>query len=83
MPIKFKDLVKKERGSVIEVLQLWGDLDNDEKRASQQDWQHLLMEHMAALSEADESDPAVIACMRKKLARIVAACEAWDKQLKG
>lgn len=80
----FAVLVREQRNTVAEVLQLWGDFPQGVETACSQDWQHVLAEHTSGLYEQlrfDESDPAVIRQVRIRLARIVATCQAWDKAI--
>lgn len=84
----FRSLVNQQEsaGIVAESLQLGGDFPQcTPDTATVADWQHALTERLADLFEQcrfDESGLEVRRNLRTRLARIVALCEAWDKQLR-
>lgn len=87
--IKLSEMVKAERNSVHEVLQLWGSFpDCSPKHSCELDWIHVLLsqttdliEHVRLLSAPDYNEVKERKLMRKRLAQIIATCEAWDRQL--
>lgn len=84
-PKDFRVLVGQMRPNVIEALQLWGDFEQLQAPGNcSQDWQHVLSHYLTEIFEQcrfDESDPAVVESLRVRLARMVAACEEWDRLL--
>jgi len=81
----FRKLVESQRSTVDEVLQCFGDMPQITRNYScDMDWLHVLQTHQTDLIEASrmvEGDYGRIAKMRRKLACIVATCEAWERRL--
>lgn len=86
---KLREPVKQQRSTVEEHLQLWGSFPEcTAKHSCELDWVHVLLinitdavEHVRLLDTPGRSDREERRLLRNKLARIIATCEAWDKQL--
>ncbi len=86
MPNKsFKELVKNEHPVIVEALQAGGHVAGcDEQNAEPIDWIRILMETQADIAlecRFDLSDPETNNALRRRLANLVAICEAWEKQI--
>jgi hypothetical protein len=83
-PKNFRAQVAESSSTVDEILQLWGDFpDCNRQCACELDWLHLLYERMATISEYSRlgDDDQQTKVLITALARLVAAAEAWAKQL--
>jgi hypothetical protein len=81
----FAALVKRESTNVVEALQAGGHIpDVDPFTAEPIDWIRILHETVTELlldARFELSDPENIRVIRRRLAKTVAICHAWDKQL--
>lgn len=80
----FAALVKRARKAVNEALDAGGRTQVDENTAEPLDWIRVLMENTADIAlecRYDLSDPETNAAVRRRLAELVATCQAWDAQL--
>lgn len=82
----FAALVKRESARIVEALQAGGHtgLTIDQNTAEPIDWIRIMNEALSDImleARFELSDPETNAALRKHLARVVAAAQAWDKQL--
>lgn len=84
---QFRALVAAQPSTVLEMLQLYGDMPHcSPARAIEADWLYCLTTCHADLLEAlrnTQPDDQRFArkMTRRALARIVAVCEAWERQV--
>ena len=85
LPFSFRALMTKERGRVLEALQLWGALPGvDWEHNCPQDWQHILVDRLGDIFEQarlDDCDPLVIKALIRQLATLASICEQWAERL--
>jgi hypothetical protein len=77
-------LVRAERKNITETLAAGGHVLVDENTAEPLDWIRSLMDTNADIAlecRYDLSDPETSAALRRRLAKMVAICQAWDNQL--
>lgn len=84
------EMVERERNEVHAALQLWGEFPEcNPKCACELDWIFVLQsqltdvtEHARLIDTPDRSHRQERYILRKHLARIIATCEAWEKELR-